>query len=848
MSFDNEMMQGIAAIYKFVYENPGVHRNIIRKKMLAKGKISSKEKFSKIFESLLALGKLTMEKENVYFNPEFLRLGVLQKERDHAYIVTPNSKKHYPVSKSVSAGYKSGELLDVVIEHNGKESTVMILGRSHRELTERENIKSEKSATDEVVQPALTKSTSLFNNENLVLGRVVKLSHDNLVFIPNRKNLPSRQIPILNAKEELARFQDKICVMSLSNIDVPLEGGFIVDVKGDAGNPIHEYDAIAEMYGAVMNWDDEKLQKEIEAIPSTVEIDESELITEEQAKTMQRGHVVDLRHLPFMTIDPPDCKDMDDAIYSTIDENGDTVVYTAVANVTKYFDLDSEIGKVYTNAGFTFYAPNKAYSILPSKLSTGVCSLNPNEDRRAFVVKTVLDSKTGKVKENNIYDAVINSKEKYSYDEAQEIVDRLDSEDARDLLEYKVLTGEPLTKEEQILMNYYSAQTIKKGFDQRKMIRFNGSKERSIKFDSALEEVVDIETVPHLRYHEVIEEFMVTANEATAKYAKDNDIDIIYRVHEEPNTRKIERANEFFDLLGIDFDGDLSAQGTRNLIELIRNTSDEEIINNFLIKMQSRAIYSDKLYPSNDNAPIDENDWAGERISHYALQSPHYSHSTAPIRRVVDYITHYNILAHIHGTEPIPKDKIMRIIEIANEMQIQVDQAEKDFQDISSVFYCEKHIGETLKGRITKIRYASIEEGYEDEIVAVVKDDEKGISAEIPLSQILGRPTYDCSISRQHCAVYDGKGNVVLTVCKPIDFIIDKADRKTMTVVGRTNKTLVKNAEMREGGRRSHSNYYHSQAGYVNKKRKEKRVKRFQEKKKHNERHEQQQESKYKKY
>ena len=175
---------------------------------------------------------------------------------------------------------------------------------------------------------------------------------------------------------------------------------------------------------------------------------------------------------------------------------------------------------------------------------------------------------------------------------------------------------------------------------------------------------------------------------------------------------------------------------------------------------------------------------------------------------------------------------ISKIVEIANEMQIQVDQAEKEFQDISSVFYCEKHIGETFKGQISKIRAASLDEGYEDEIVVIVKDKERGINAEIPLSQILGRPTYDCSISRERCAVYDGKGNVVLSLCKPIDFIVERADRKTMTVVGRTNKTLVRNAEIRASGSQS-GHYYHSANGYVNNRRKSKRMKRFEENKKH---------------
>lgn len=807
MAYDNEMMQIMTAIYKFVVENPAVHRNIIRKKLLMKGKVSSKEKFSKALEGLIALDKLKMEKELVSINPNILDLGLLQKEGDEFYVVTPNSNKKMKIDKRIAAGYKVGDLLDIVVEHNGGHRTAIVIGKSQKTEFPQKQTKTSKPET---------KSNIIANSENLLLGRVVKISHDELVFIPNKKSIPVRQIPILNNREEAAAFQDKLCILDLQNISAPLLGGIVVAVKGDAGNPIHEYDAIAEIYGAIMSWDDPKLQAEIDKIPTSVDVESLSLISEAEAKTSQRGHTVDLRHIPFATVDPATCKDMDDAIYSTFNENGDIVCYTAVANVTKYVDLNSEIGKRYLAGAFTIYAPNKAYNILPTKLSTGICSLNPDEDRLAFVVKTVIDKSTGKVKSSDIYDAVIKSRKKYSYEEAQQIVDYLDGEGSKEWLQYKAMTGEPLLPEEQVLMNYYAGQAIKVGFEQRKMIRFVANKEREIMFDDDLQDVVDIKTIPHLFYHEVIEAFMVTANEATAKFARDKSLDNVFRVHDEPNPRKLERANEFFNILGIEFDGDLSAQGTRTLIDMIRDTANEEVINKFLIKMQSRAVYSEHLYSDKKNdAP---EDWAGERISHYALQSPHYSHTTSPIRRLPDYVTQYNILANMHGTRPLSMGKVQEVVETANRRQLDVDQAEKDFDDISSVMYCEKHIGETMSGRISKIRYTAAEEGYEDDIVVIVKNEEKGISAEIPLSQILGRPAIDCSLSEQGCAVYDGRGNIVVTLCKPIDFIIEKADRKTMIVVGKTNKELVRTAESRSGNGRfvrsqmKHPGYAHSRA------------------------------------
>ena len=370
MENKEQLMRDISAIYKFIYENKQIHRNTLKKKLL-QSKIPSQKRFAAAFEVLAKEGKIKLDKECVSVNEANISVGVLQLCDDEYYVVLSNSSKKQKISKSVAAGYHVGDVLDVIVDKKNNSAT--ILGKSKKHISQT------AKHTSKVSKPMA---------EDMVLGRVVKLSHNELVFIPNKKSLPVRQIPILNSAEEQSAFQDKICIMKLEQADAPILGGTIVDVKGDAGNPIHEYDAIAESYGAIMSWEGERIQAEIDQIPTKVDVNSLPLITEEQAKTNQRNNVVDLRHLPFVTIDPATCKDMDDAIYSTINENGDIVCYTAVANVTKYFSLYSEIGKRYLNGAFTIYAPNKAYNILPTKLSTGVCSLNPNEPRLALVVKS----------------------------------------------------------------------------------------------------------------------------------------------------------------------------------------------------------------------------------------------------------------------------------------------------------------------------------------------------------------------------------------------------------------------------------------------------------------------------
>ena len=327
-------------------------------------------------------------------------------------------------------------------------------------------------------------------------------------------------------------------------------------------------------------------------------------------------------------------------------------------------------------------------------------------------------------------------------------------------------------------------------------------------------------------FHRVIENFMITANEATAKFALDNDIDIIYRVHEEPNTKKTSKAEEFFNLLGIEMVDELSAQNTNIILDLVRGSASEELVNDFLIKMQSRAVYSNKPYRDDkkEQLPYDT-----QPISHYALQSPHYCHFTAGIRRSTDYVCHYNILAHIHNTKPLSKDMVNGIIDRANQRQIDIDQAEKDIADVISVNWCEDHLGERFTGRISKFRLSSPEEGFDDRILVIVKNADKGFSVEIPLSQIIGNKALDCNISRQGCAIYDSKGHVILSICKPIDFIIDHVDRVGLNIIGKTDKELANAPLSREEAWKKR--HFASQNGYINQK--HNRVKRFETKKQH---------------
>jgi len=810
MSFDSEILSNIAAICKFAYKNPGVHKNTIRNELIKKGKIATKEKFAKAFEGLVALGKLEVERDRVTICRDFVKTGILQKKGDNFYLVSPGSDKHIKLHRSVAQGFRVDDVLDYMIERSEREQLVYILGKNQSPLARK--VVSSGIPTKQITSPensyqienshqgpqpqAVHEPRISSKTPHRILGRVVKVNGE-LVFIPNDKHMDTRYISLLHTAEELPAFENRICVLTLVDEEAPLLGGTIVEVKGDAGNPIHEYDAIASEIGAKVNWDDPELQAEIASIPTNIDLSQYSLISEEEAVLNHRGHFADLRHIPFCPTDPKDAMDKDDAIYSTFDEDGNHVVYTAIANLPKFISPEKtpRLFKIYTDLSMTFYTPTRSYPVTHPKLSSGVCAFKAGVDRFAFVVKTVHDKDTGEVISRNFFDAVINCKKEYSYSEAQEIVDSYGDDDLRTHFEWKTLTGDALSPDEQVLMDFYSAQDLKSGFTRRNRPNFSQSNEYRPTFSPDQRRVVDIEQVPHLPYNEVIEYFMLTANEAIAKNAMDKGIDVIYRTHDAPSPRKIDGAHEFFDLLGIGFDGNVSAKGLVDLLEIVKGTPAEEMVSQFLIKMQSRAVYSDHPYNERVAKEVAESqDVNAPKISHFALQSSGYCHTTAPIRRSPDYPVIYNTLANIHGTKPLSKDDIFPIIDSANERQKVLDEAERDIDLLNGVLYAVDHIGEHLHGTVTRLRYTAPEEGYTDEIVAIVKNRDKGVVAEIPLSQIVGKLGFGYRLSPHGNAVYDAHDNIVLKICQPLEFVIESADKLTMNVVGRTNKSLVQQA------------------------------------------------------
>ena len=745
----------------------------------------SRTKIRKAIDSLVQEDRLTIEGKNISVNKSEIKKA----RYSGGYLYFEGDSHRYYIDKGDTNGIKGSA--NVLVSYFNK----IIQGK----VVKVPFVIKEEEATKQSGKDA-----------DVIYGRVVKTSHDELVFFANDKKRYRNPIYILNDKKSVAKYQDKICTMRVVSDEKEVQGGILLEIKGDAGNPIAEYDAIAESHGAIMSFSDPLVQAEIKNIPTEVDLTDKNLCREqdyEEMRAVKNNVIVDLRDLSFTTTDPATCKDMDDAIYSTFDKNGNVVVYTAVANVTKYVKLNSEIGRRYIQAGFTTYAPNKAYNILPPELSTNICSLNPNEDRLALVVKTTIDSKTGNPIESTIMDAVINSKKNYSYEEAQAIVDSHEEITRVSLLD-KILSGESLSQDEQVVMNKFASDILWKGLKRRSLIEFETDNEYDVTLNEDMSDIVDIKKQENCAYHKVIEAFMVTANEATAGFTLKNKIPNIYRVHDNPNEDKLERAYEFFEYLNVNFDGNLSPMGIRSIIESVRGTEKEKVVNNFLVRLQSKAKYCNTTSPSdvstigkpsmirkrgdergNVSTKISYSDINSTKVSHFGLQSQHYSHTTSPIRRVPDFVTHFNILAYSNGEKMLDEDVVRDIALWENQMQDAVDSAEHEINDFNSALICTHLIGQKMKGRICSFRKLVDRSNIgADEIIVIVENEDKGIKVELPLFEVLaykGINSKNIAISPSGCAIVNKQsGSPILTLCQEITFTITSSNRATRQICG----------------------------------------------------------------
>jgi ribonuclease R len=388
----------------------------------------------------------------------------------------------------------------------------------------------------------------------------------------------------------------------------------------------------------------------------------------------------DLRHIPFVTIDPADARDHDDAVYAEPDadpKNADGwIVWVAIADVAAYVRPNSALDREARNKANSVYFPDRVEPMLPERLSNGLCSLRQGENRACMAVRMTFD-KTGRKTGHKFTRGLMRSAAKLAYEQAQAAIDGQPDDATGPLLQTII---EPLWAA-------YRCMLI--GRDKRQPLAID-SLERRIVID-AEGQVASIQPRASLQAHKLIEEMMIQANVCAAETLEQRGSPLIYRVHDAPSMEKLQALADFLGTLGMPWTKGEPAKTARfnALLAETRGGPHAEIVNEVVLRTQMQAHYS----PDN--------------IGHFGLNLDRYAHFTSPIRRYADLIVHRALIRALKlGDDGLSEWDVKNLKDTADHITGQERKAmaaERDATDRYVAAYLSDRVGATFMGRITGV-------------------------------------------------------------------------------------------------------------------------------------------------
>ena len=408
----------------------------------------------------------------------------------------------------------------------------------------------------------------------------------------------------------------------------------------------------------------------------------SERVTEElkNLKAPRPRERTDLRHIPFITIDPSDARDHDDAVWAAPDdepgnENG-WIVYVAIADVAHFVRPGTAIDREAEKRGNSVYFPDRVVPMLPEKLSNDLCSLKEGVDRSCLAAKMVFD-KSGKKIRHEFIRGLMRSAAKLSYDEAQAAIDNAANSVPRDIYQ-SVL---------QPLWQAYKA--VDKARKKRAPLDLDLPERKIILDDKG--RVSGVTTPERLDAHRLIEEFMIQANVAAAETLERKKNPLIYRVHAPPSREKLINLGKLLDTLKISHKS-LSMdkpEPFNRILQDSRGGENSELISEVVLRSQSQAEYAEKNY------------------GHFGLNLRRYAHFTSPIRRYADLIVHRALISALGlGKDGLTDREIERLEEISehiSQTERRAMAAERETHDRLIAAYHADQIGESFSANISGV-------------------------------------------------------------------------------------------------------------------------------------------------
>lgn len=415
-----------------------------------------------------------------------------------------------------------------------------------------------------------------------------------------------------------------------------------------------------------------KKYKIVADFPATVLQEANRVATKKITDCMHNR--TDLRELPIITIDPADARDLDDAISLVDNPDGTMTLGVHIADVSEYVKPGSALDQEAYRRGTSIYFPDRVIPMLPTQLSNGVCSLNPNEPRLTLSVMMTLDQNYNMVG-YDIKKTLIQTRTRFSYDEVQEILDGNVNHAFRDtLLKMAAIT-----------------QKVEHDRQTRGEITFNVPEPKIVLDEKG--QIASVYSRPHKLSHRIIETFMIMANEVVAEHCNKLKLPFVYRIHERPDPIKVIRfintLKPFNIKHQIDFE-DVNGHQYQNMLDQIQDENIKIIVSSLALRSMQKAKYDPNC------------------VGHFALGATYYCHFTSPIRRYPDLLIHRIIKMHIDGqlnNQQIKQLKpfVLAASQQSSQTELDAVAAEREVDDLKCAEYMQAHIGETFAGVVNGI-------------------------------------------------------------------------------------------------------------------------------------------------
>ena len=607
---------------------------------------------------------------------------------------TKSKKKHFNTKDINNSKINEKELLKLGVDEKLikklKKQTEKLKNQVE-ELKVRKDSKKEKSKTREEQETKVKENSKIFELEkNRIVGTYQKSKNFGFVVPDDRKLGTDIYIPKKYNKR--AKNNQKVVaeITKLPQKDKSAEGkiieiiGFIDQAGVDMMSLIKEYDLPYEFPEPVL--------KEARSINQTV--DESEI---QKRK--------DLREEEIFTIDGEDAKDLDDAVNVKKLDNGNYILGVHIADVSHYVKENSFLDKEAIIRGTSVYMLDRVIPMLPVELSNGICSLNAKTDR--FAISCIMEiNKKGQVISSDIFKSVIRVTERMSYTNVQKILDNSDKEVVERYSKY---------------INHFKLME-----ELAHILKDRRNKDGSLNLDIPETKVIldengvaiDIKKYELYFANEIIEQFMLTANETVAEKFYWLEAPFIYRVHEAPDMEKVTELNKFLFNLGYRVKcnkEEVYPTAFADVLNKIKGKPEEMVISNLVLRTLKVARYE------------------SENKGHFGIASKYYCHFTSPIRRYPDLFIHRIISKYLEKGFNLSEEEIekyeaqaTKYAETSSEREKIAQKVERESVDIKMAEYMEGHVGEEYDGFISSITSFGVFVELENTVEGMIRFDKLG--------------------------------------------------------------------------------------------------------------------------